>query len=172
MKTIAQELGITKFPFEIKDKRGNVIYRESLSGYWGKWIYNLQDMEVYYENSEGTIIEDRHYPEPVTDPELKLEPMKKTIAQQLGVTQFPFDIKDERGNLIYLEFENQYWSKYKFDKEGKQIYYENSKGEIKGDYPKTVQQANSGSMCQHKGRRKATELVEYCEDCKKILFHP
>jgi hypothetical protein len=63
-KTIAQELGITKFPFEIRDKRGNVIYRESLSGYWGKWRYNLQDMEVYFENSEGTIIEDRHYPQP------------------------------------------------------------------------------------------------------------
>lgn len=26
--------------------------------------------------------------------------------------------------------------------------------------------------CEHKGRRTATELVEYCEDCKKILFHP
>lgn len=26
--------------------------------------------------------------------------------------------------------------------------------------------------CEHKGRRTATELVEYCEGCKKILFHP
>jgi len=26
--------------------------------------------------------------------------------------------------------------------------------------------------CEHKGRRTATELVEYCEDCKKTLFHP
>ena len=26
--------------------------------------------------------------------------------------------------------------------------------------------------CEHKGRRTATELVDYCEDCKKILFHP
>ena len=26
--------------------------------------------------------------------------------------------------------------------------------------------------CEHKGRITATELVEYCEDCKKILFHP
>jgi hypothetical protein len=26
--------------------------------------------------------------------------------------------------------------------------------------------------CEHRGRRTATELVEYCEDCKKILFHP
>jgi hypothetical protein len=61
--------------------------------------------------------------------------MKKTIAQELGVTKFPFDIKDETGNLIYLEFENQYWSKYKFDKEGKQIYYENSDGEIRDNRP-------------------------------------
>lgn len=28
------------------------------------------------------------------------------------------------------------------------------------------------SKCEHKGRRTATEFVEYCEDCKKILFHP
>lgn len=26
--------------------------------------------------------------------------------------------------------------------------------------------------CEHQGRGTATELVEYCEDCKKILFHP
>ena len=26
--------------------------------------------------------------------------------------------------------------------------------------------------CKHERRRTATELVEYCEDCKKILFHP
>ena len=26
--------------------------------------------------------------------------------------------------------------------------------------------------CEHKGRRTATEFVEYCEDCKKILYHP
>ena len=26
--------------------------------------------------------------------------------------------------------------------------------------------------CEHKGSRTATELVEYCEDCKKILYHP
>jgi len=63
--------------------------------------------------------------------------MKKTIAQELNITDFPFQIEDSRGNLIYLEFENQYWAKYKFDKEGNQIYYENSKGEIEDNRPKT-----------------------------------
>ncbi len=60
----------------------------------------------------------------------------KTIAQQLNITEFPFKIEDSKGNLIYLEFENQYWSKYKFDSEGTQIYYENSKGEIEDNRPK------------------------------------
>jgi len=62
--------------------------------------------------------------------------MKKTIAQELNITEFPFQIEDSRGNLIYLEFENQYWAKYRFDSEGNQIYYENSKGEIEDSRPK------------------------------------
>lgn len=28
------------------------------------------------------------------------------------------------------------------------------------------------TKCEHKGRKTATEFVEYCEDCKKILYHP
>jgi hypothetical protein len=50
----------------------------------------------------------------------------KTIAQELGVTDFPFDIKDERGNLIYLEFENKYWAKYKYDSKNREVYYQRS----------------------------------------------
>ena len=38
MKTIAQQLNIKEFPFEIKDKNGK---------------------EIYYENSYGTIIDNR-----------------------------------------------------------------------------------------------------------------
>jgi len=62
--------------------------------------------------------------------------MKKTIAQELNITDFPFEIKDGNGNLIYLEFENQYWAKYRFDSEGNQVYYENSDGKIEDNRPK------------------------------------
>ncbi len=62
--------------------------------------------------------------------------MKKTIAQQLNITEFPFKIEDSKGNLIYLEFENQYWAKYKFDDNGNQIYYENSEGKIEDNRSK------------------------------------
>jgi len=52
MKTIAQQLNIKVFPFEIKDKDGNVIYYENSKGY--SWRSEYKDGNViYYENSKG-----------------------------------------------------------------------------------------------------------------------
>jgi len=52
----------------------------------------------------------------------------KTIAQQLNVTKFPFEIRDKNRNLIYLEKYNGYWYKKEYDSNGNPIYYENSNG--------------------------------------------
>ena len=49
-----------------------------------------------------------------------------TIAEQLGITEFPFEIKDSNGNLIYFEQESGYWSKRRYDSNGEVVYYENS----------------------------------------------
>ena len=78
--TIAQQLKIKDFPFEIMDKNGNQIYYEVSSGYWekreydanGKTVYfgnsfvywekfeyDANGNQIYYENSEGTIIDKR-----------------------------------------------------------------------------------------------------------------
>jgi hypothetical protein len=54
--------------------------------------------------------------------------MNKTIAQQLNITKFPFIIKDEKGNEIYLETSTGYWRKYQFDEKGNRVYYEDSTG--------------------------------------------
>jgi len=80
MKTIAEQLNITKFPFEIKDSSGNQIYHENYNGGWikrefdssgnriysensnGYWIkmeYDSNGKETYYENSDGEIIDNR-----------------------------------------------------------------------------------------------------------------
>jgi hypothetical protein len=40
MKTIAQQLNITEFPFKINDKNGNEIYLEHSYGYWYKKEFN------------------------------------------------------------------------------------------------------------------------------------
>ena len=55
----------------------------------------------------------------------------KTIAQQI---KWDFEangklvIKDKKGNRIYLELADGFWAKYKYDSQGKQIYFENSSG--------------------------------------------
>ena len=86
-----------------------------------------------------------------------------TIAQQLKIKEFPFIIKDSKGNRIYYEnsdgdwvkreydsngdriyWEDSdgYWSKSEWDSKGVRIYFEDSDGEIIDDRPKTdVQKA-------------------------------
>jgi len=41
--------------------------------------------------------------------------MKKTIAQQLNVKDFPFTIENKNGNKIYYEDSNGYWYKREYD---------------------------------------------------------
>ena len=50
----------------------------------------------------------------------------KTIAQQLNVKEFPFEIKDKNGNRIYHEDSFAFWIKKEFDKNNNQIYHEDS----------------------------------------------
>ena len=60
----------------------------------------------------------------------------KTIAQQLNIKKFPFEIKDENGNEIYYENSCGFWCKKEFDSNGNKIYYEDSDGKIKDKRPK------------------------------------
>ena len=54
--------------------------------------------------------------------------MNKTIAQQLKISEFPFIIKDKNGKEIYFENSRGYWSKRQYDQNGNQIYLEDSIG--------------------------------------------
>lgn len=51
--TIAQQLNIKDFPFEIKDSKGKTIYRETSDGYWAKCEYDSKGNLIYYEESDG-----------------------------------------------------------------------------------------------------------------------
>jgi len=59
---------------------------------------------------------------------LKIRIMKKTIAQELKVIDFPFEITNVKGNLIYKEWEDGYWARWEYDERGNKIYVENSDG--------------------------------------------
>jgi hypothetical protein len=51
-----------------------------------------------------------------------------TIAQQLNVKEFPFSIKDSKGQEIYRENSYRFWYKREYDSNGNQIHYEDSTG--------------------------------------------
>ena len=53
MKTIAEQLKVKEFPFEIKDSNGNRIYFENSHGYWAKREYDSSNNEIYYKDSDG-----------------------------------------------------------------------------------------------------------------------
>ena len=51
--TIAQQLNVKEFPFEIKDGKDKKIYREDSIGFWTKYEYDSCGNEIYHENSTG-----------------------------------------------------------------------------------------------------------------------
>jgi hypothetical protein len=56
MKTIAQQLNVTEFPFRIADKNGNCIYHENSDRFWSKGVYDSNGDQIYYENSNNVWI--------------------------------------------------------------------------------------------------------------------
>lgn len=54
--------------------------------------------------------------------------LPKTIAQQLNVTEFPFIIKDKRGNVIYVETEQNGWERWEWSETGEVTYHETGRG--------------------------------------------
>ncbi len=57
--TRAQELGITEFPFEIKNSNGKTIYREASNGFWFKKEYDANGSLVYWETNKGIQVDER-----------------------------------------------------------------------------------------------------------------
>jgi hypothetical protein len=53
-QTIAKQLNVTKFPFIIKDDKGNEIYREYSIGFWLRSEYDSLGNQIYGEDSNGS----------------------------------------------------------------------------------------------------------------------
>jgi len=77
MKTIAQQLNVTEFPFKIRDKNGNLIYFEDSSGYWAKREFDESSNRIYFEDSNGKIIDNR----PKSIQEYTMEELTKILGK-------------------------------------------------------------------------------------------
>jgi hypothetical protein len=66
----------------------------------------------------------------------------KTIAQQIKwdfKTNGDLEIKDKNGRTTYWENSNRTWAKWEYDSQGNVIYFENSKGKIIDNRPKSCE---------------------------------
>lgn len=57
--------------------------------------------------------------------------MTQTIAQQIKwdfKTNGKLEIKNKNDKRIYIEFSDEFWTKYEYDSKNNQIYFEDSKG--------------------------------------------
>jgi len=127
MKTIAQQLNVTDFPFVIYDKDGNEIYYENSSGFWCKGERDAHGNSIYHEDSDGYWFKRER---DVNGNEIYHE------------TSDGYWIKreyDAHGNLIRYETSYGYWRKSEYDAQGKEIYFENSNGKIIDKRPKQVE---------------------------------
>jgi len=80
MKTIGQQINWnfeTNGDLVIKDKNDKPIYFENLKGNWAKWQYDSKNKEIYYEDLNGVIIDNRHK----ASTELTLESLAEQVSK-------------------------------------------------------------------------------------------
>ena len=89
--------------------------------------------------------------------------MKKTIAQQLGVTQFPFEIRDKQGNVIYREREDGSWEIRKYDEDGQQVFHKNQNGFWTKEGYNTPENKTMKTELE--------EFIEWLENYNEFCYH-
>jgi hypothetical protein len=88
-----------------------------------------------------------------------------TIAKQLKIKEFPFEIKDSKGKQIYYETSNGYWAKREYDSKGNLIYWENSKGywaksEYDSDGNEIYWEDSNGAIIDNRPKTEIQKAIE------------
>ena len=106
--TIAQRLGITKFPFKVKNKKGKLLYVESSNGFFERARYDKNNNKIYYNIGD-------HY------------------------TKMQYNDRNQLTHLLEKNRDGEitFWYVKEYDTNGKEVYFENSKGKIRNNRPKT-----------------------------------
>ena len=114
--TIAQQLNITEFPFEIKTNAGLPVYTEDQNGGWYRFEYNANGEIVRYETSTGY-----WYTWEYNDRGMRIR--YEDSGGYWSKTGYDAD-----GNEIWYLNSNGVWTKTEYDADGDIIYRETQDG--------------------------------------------
>ena len=89
----------------------------------------------------------------------------KTIAQQLQIKEFPFSIKDSKGQEIYRENSYGFWYKREYDSNCNHIHYENSDGgwfkrEYDSDGNRIYYESSYGTVIDNRPKTDVQKAIE------------
>jgi len=126
--TVAKQLKITVFPLEftVKTPTGSIKYSENSDGYWYKYEYNPEGLEVYYENSEGYWYKREYNTN-------GLEVYYENYEGYWYKQEY-----NDKGLVVYCENSNEFWYKREYNDKGLEVYFENSDGVKRGNKPNQV----------------------------------
>ena len=129
----------------------NEYFFENSFGYWFKKMYDTNGNEIYYEDSDGEIIDNRnksninesidYYDKLINI----LEPPYFRNLESMGIDEDHYEtifsklfgqpvslnnqgVFDSNGKEIYYENSDGFWEKTEYDDNGNEIYFENSDG--------------------------------------------
>jgi len=169
MKTIAQQLNITQFPFEIKDKNGNIIYGEDACNFWRKSEYDKNNIRIYFKDSTG-YWNKREYDENNNEIYFKnsdgywqkseYDENSNQIYYENSDGYWSKSEYDENSNQIYYENSDGFLQKSEFDENNNEIYYENSNGTIQDNRPKTIQEYTMEELTKILGKPFKIKIME------------
>ena len=94
MKTIAQQLNVTEFPFEIRDKNGNQIYFEDSKGYWYKNEYDSMEMKSTMKTLLGFGLKENTIPMEIKS---TMKPLMGIVIKENSI---PMEIKSTMKTLM------------------------------------------------------------------------
>jgi hypothetical protein len=63
----------------------------------------------------------------------------------------PFEIRDAKGNIIYIENSKGFWEKREYDTNSKEVYFENSIGIIEDNRTKPVKEYSMDEIANKLG---------------------
>ena len=145
-------MGTVDGTLRLFNAQGQEVYREESeeSGGFGFWIlhkYNDEGKKVYYENSQGTVTDNRpSKAKLVTDEngtqyklveitKMNKSQLRKEYEARMGVVEGNLQLFDAVGERVYYENFTGYWARREYNEAGKEVYFESSSGGLRDNRP-------------------------------------